>query len=109
MDQLDPLNMLLIFCASLFATGSLTIAIGISYLIGRSMGKNERMIAKQTSELAKKGIADDIAGLVGNASALLHATSEMAKTTRGTGLMLIIFGLIQIVISILLLIYFGFG
>jgi hypothetical protein len=109
MQQFDPIKMLLIFSAGLFASGLVTMLIGIVFLIGRSMGKEVRTIAKQTRELAQKGIADEIAGLVGNASTLLNATSEMAKTNRGTGLMLIIFGFAQIALSAFLLTRFGLG
>lgn len=109
MEHLDPIIMILTFSAGLFASGLITMLIGIVYLISHSMGRDVRTLAKQTRELAQKGLADDLAGLVGNASALLHATSEMAKTNRGTGLMLIFFGLAQIGLSIYLLTHFGFG
>ena len=109
MEHLDPIIMILTFSAGLFASGLITMLIGIVFLISRSMGKDVRTLAKQTREMAQKGLASELAGLVGNASTLLHATSEMAKTNRGTGLMLIIFGFSQIALSVYLLTHFGLG
>jgi hypothetical protein len=69
------------------------------------MGKDLRAITKEASKLAKKGLIDDLSGLVGNASALLTAASDMVKTTAGVGIFLIILGIVQIGTVIGLIIY----
>jgi hypothetical protein len=49
-------------------------------------------LAAQTAQLAKKGIAEDVAGLVGNASTLLSATNELVRTSAGIGVFLAVLG-----------------
>jgi len=90
---------------SLFLLGTVTLVTGIVVLLTRTMGKDLRAITNQTSQLAQKGLIDDLSGLVGNASALLTATSQMVRTTAGIGILLIILGLLQIGTSIGLIIY----
>jgi hypothetical protein len=90
---------------SLFLLGTVTLVTGIVILLTRTMGKDLRAITRQTSQLAQKGLIDDLSGLVGNASALLTATSQMVKTTAGIGILLIFLGLIQIGTAIGLIIY----
>ena len=109
MQTLNPSEMLLVMIAGIFAFGLVSIIMGIFLLIFRSMGRDVRTIAKQTNQLAQKGITNDLAGLVGTASALLTATSEMSKSTRGTGLILIATGLIEIASAAFLLVYIVMG
>ena len=68
----------------------ITRVTGLVVLLPRTMGRDLRAITKQTSQLAQKGLIDDLSGLVGNASALLTATSQMVRTTAGIGILLII-------------------
>jgi hypothetical protein len=103
-NTLDELILNII--TSLFLLGTVTLVIGIIVLLTRTMGKDVRAITRQTSLLAQKGLIDDLSGLVGNASALLTATSQMMRTTAGIGIMLIILGMIQIGTAIGLIIYF---
>ena len=100
-------DLLYIIITSLFLLGTVTFATGIILLITRTMGKDLRVITQQTSELAQKGLIDDLSGLVGNASALLTATSQMIRTTAGIAALLIFLGIIQIATSIGLIIYLG--
>ena len=90
---------------SLFLLGTVTLVTGIVVLLTRTMGKDLRAITNQTSQLAQKGLIDDLSGLVGNASALLTATSQMVRTTAGIGILLIFLGLLQIGTAIGLIIY----
>lgn len=98
-------ELLTIIITSLFLLGTVTFVTGIIILITRTMGKDLSAITRQTSELAQKGLIDDLSGLVGNASALLTATSQMIKTNAGIGILLIFLGLIQIGTSIGLILY----
>ncbi len=90
---------------SLFLLGMVTLATGIVVLLTRTMGKDLRAITKEASNLAKKGLIEDLSGFVGNASALLSATSEMVKTTAGVGILLIILGMIEVAAVIGLIVY----
>ena len=90
--NLDVFDITLIMVVGLFVLGVITLLIGILLLITRSAGKEVRSLAAQTAQLAKKGIAEDVAGLVGNASTLLSATNELVRTSAGIGVFLAVLG-----------------
>jgi hypothetical protein len=77
----------------LFLIGVLTFWIGVFLLVFKAAGKDMRALATQTTRLVQKGLAEDIAGLVGNASILLNAVNEMTRTTTGIGIFLTTIGL----------------
>lgn len=93
--------------AGLFLIGLVTFATGVAVLVFRSIGQDTRTISKQVSVLAEKGVTEDISGLVGNASSLMSATSELIRTSKGIGVFLIISGSISMVIGIALTLYLG--
>jgi len=98
-------TMILFFMEGLlFILGVFMVLVGLAILAKRSFGDEVQALAATTSKLAQKGIADDISGLVGNASALMNALQEMIKTARGIGVFLILTGGIFIASSIYLLI-----
>ena len=74
----------------LFLTGFISLGIGIFILARQAMGKQVQTIAEQTAKLAQKGLAEDISGLVGNASSLLSALEDLIRTTAGIGIILIL-------------------
>jgi len=100
---LDELSYRII--TSLFLLGTTTLVIGVIVPLTRTMGKDLRSITKEASKLARKGMVDDLSGLVGNASALLTASSQMIKTTAGVGIMLIVLGLAQVGTSIGMIVF----
>lgn len=81
----------------LFILGVVTLIVGILLLITRSASKDVRTLANQTARLARKGIAEDVAGLVGNASTLLSATNELVRTSAGIGVFLAILGFLLMI------------
>jgi hypothetical protein len=83
-------DFLLTMATGLFLMGLICLATGIFMLVARAGGQDLRTIADQTTKLAQKGIAEDVAGLVGNASALIDALQQLARTTAGIGIFLII-------------------
>jgi hypothetical protein len=91
-QNLDLYEIKMYMVIGLFLLGIITLIIGIFVLIARSAGKEVRTLATQTAQLAKKGLAEDVAGLVGNASALLTATNELVRTSAGIGVFLAILG-----------------
>ncbi len=75
-----------------FIIGIISFIIGVIILVRRTLGAEVRSIAKQTSLLVKKGLAEEVAGLVGNASALLNATNDLIRTSAGIGVFLTLLG-----------------
>lgn len=96
MDILNPFNMLVIMTVTLFFLGLGTFLIGVFLLALRSTDQELKNIVGQTAQLAQKGIAEDIAGLVGNASNLLDAMNQLIRTNAGIGVYVTIIGLIII-------------
>jgi hypothetical protein len=96
MITITTYDLMLIIIATLFGIGVISTIAGIIILITKSIGKEVSSIAVQTTKLAEKGIAEDIAGLVGNASSLLEAINQLVVNTAGVGVFLTLFGLLMI-------------
>lgn len=92
--NLNIFDIKLLMVVGLFVLGVITLLTGILLLVTRSAGKEVRTLATQTAKLAKKGIAEDVAGLVGNASNLLSATNELVRTSAGIGVFLAVLGFV---------------
>lgn len=93
MWNLPPyLQIQLAMIGGLFLIGLICFIIGVIVLLTRSVGRDIRALVNQTSLLAKKGLAEEVAGLVGNVSALLNATNELIKTTAGIGVFFMLLG-----------------
>ena len=105
MNNLNLPDILLAMTLSLFLIGSVTFVAGVLILLTRSMGRDVREITNHTRKLAQKGLAQDMSGLVGNASSLLTATTEMVRTTAGLGVLLLFLGSIQLAAAIGLALY----
>ena len=91
----------------LFFLGIATTIFGIAVLVTRAVSRDIRTLAKQTTRLVQKGIAEEVAGLVGNASALLDAVNQLTRTAAGVGVFLTLFGLLLIVSASWLVIQFA--
>jgi hypothetical protein len=87
-------DMFLTMGVILFGLGVLAIIIGVFILVSRIFGSDLKVIADQTTHLAQKGIAEEVAGLVGNATSLVTALNELVKTSSGIGMFLIITGML---------------
>ncbi|MGB9639938.1 MAG: hypothetical protein ACPL4H_03445 [Anaerolineales bacterium] len=94
MNNLTPQNLVLAIIVTFFSLGSFSIIAGIVILITRTTSKEIKAIATQTNRLIQKGIAEEVAGLVGQASTLLNSLNELIHTTAGVGVTLIIFGIV---------------
>jgi hypothetical protein len=90
-------ELLLIMCAVLFGAGLLITLTGILMLIFRTSSKEIQTLAAQTTKLAQKGLAEEVAGLVGNASSLMDAVNQLVRTTAGVGVFLTVFGLVMMI------------
>jgi len=74
---------------SVSIAGILCLALGIIIMVRQAINKNIQTIANQTTKLAEKGITDGVSGLVGNASLLIDALNNMAKSNTGIGIFLV--------------------
>lgn len=93
----DAREFIFIIATGLAILGTISIGAGILLLITRATGKAVDTIATQTARLAQKGIAEEITGLVGNASALMDALNQLSRTTAGIGFFLILGGFIMLI------------
>jgi len=109
MNIISQQEMIFIMTAGLFVLGLITFVTGMIILITRSFGKDIRILTQQTAKLTQKGFTEDIAGLVGNASALLSATSELVKTAAGVGVFLTVIGLILMATAVGIVMYTNIG
>ncbi|MBI4927832.1 MAG: hypothetical protein HY835_08700 [Anaerolineae bacterium] len=83
---------ILAMAAVMMILGVISMAAGILVLVFRVSSKDVQKLADQTVRLAQKGIAEEVSGLVGNASALLDALNQLVRTTTGVGVFLVIVG-----------------
>lgn len=87
--------MLLASC--LVILGAAAVASGIFLLVVRASGKSVETIASQATKLAQKGIAEEISGLVGNASSLVESLNQLVRTSAGIGIFLILLGFTMLI------------
>ena len=88
-----------------FIAGLITFWIGVFVLVKLSTNRDLRTIANETSEVAKKGLANDLSGLVGNASSLIAVMNDLIRTQNGIGGFLIVVGVILMITSAGLALY----
>jgi hypothetical protein len=94
MVSFNAQDMLLLMTVILFLMGMAITITGILILIFRAASGDIHTLAVQSTQLAQKGLAEEVAGLVGNASALLLAVDQMVRTSAGIGLFLTVAGLL---------------
>jgi hypothetical protein len=92
--MLNPYSVILIMSITGFLLGLLTFIAGIVILLFRPSNSDVKALITQTTALAQKGIAEDVAGLVGHVSSLLESLNQLVKTTSGVGIMLVILGVL---------------
>lgn len=107
MTVFDIARVLSAMASGLFLIGLITFATGVAILIIRSIGSDTRAISKSIVQITQKGIADDLSGLVDNASSLMAATTNLIQTTKGIGVFLIISGSLFMIFGIILTLYIG--
>lgn len=86
-------NLVVYLIAILFLVGLGTFIVGVYTLTVRAAAAELKTLATQTARLAQKGLAEDVSGLVGNATSLLDAMNQLVRTQRGVGLLLAMLGL----------------
>ena len=94
MFNLSIPDFLLTMATAALILGLISICIGIFVLVSKTVGQDVKAIASQTTKMAQKGIAEDVSGLVGNASTLLSALNDLIRTSAGIGVFLIFVGVL---------------
>jgi hypothetical protein len=90
MLNLSVTDLIQIMAVGLMVMGTISLVAGIVTLVFRVSGKDIHTLASQTLRLAQKGVAEEVAGLVGNASALLEAVNQLVRTSTGVGVFLVL-------------------
>jgi hypothetical protein len=93
--MLTPNNLVMWLGVLLFLLGMVTFISGVAILAWRASGSDVKAVMAQTARLAQKGVAEDVAGLVGNATDLLDAMNQLVYTMRGVGMFLVIMGMLM--------------
>lgn len=106
MFPLSTHDFVMTMAASLFIMGVISVGAGVFILIAKVMSGDLRAITQQTARLAQKGLAEDVAGLVGNASSLIDALNQLLRTSSGIGMFLIMVGFILFSATYYLLVRF---
>jgi len=94
LSSLNPYTIVLLVIAALFVIGLVTFIAGVLVLTLRSASGDIKNLASQTARLAQKGLVDEMSGLVGNATTLVDAMTQLVRTTRGIGIFLSILGMV---------------
>ncbi len=93
MYAINQSDTLLLMAAALFFLGMCTLTMGLFVLVTRTGNRDIKAISSQTAKMVQKGIAEDMSGLVGNASALLDGVQNLVRTATGVGIFLTALGL----------------
>lgn len=106
--SITPEQVFLIMSVVLFILGGGSFLSGMILLILRSQSKELTALSQHTLQLARKGLAEDVSGLVGNASALITAMNDLTKTQSGIGVILLSVGFLVMLASAFLTWYIFF-
>ncbi len=93
MTFVDSHSLIVLIVAMLFLLGMATFIAGVLILTLRAANGDVKALAVQTTQLVQKGPAEEMVGLIGNATDLLDAMNQLVLTTRGIGIFLTIMGL----------------
>ncbi len=99
MTTFTPHTLQIAMTAGAFLLGMVTFSTGVFILVFNIMRRDVKEITGQTARLAQKGLAEEISGLVGNASTLISAVNDMVRTAAGIGIFLSILGLALMALS----------
>src|SRR4030042_2551998 len=107
MNALTLHDIQLIMAGGLFLLGIGTFLTGVLILVAGSWWRDLRTLTAQTTRIAQKGLAEEISGLVGNASVLLTSINDLVHTTTGIGVFLTLIGSILMSVTFWLVLTFG--
>jgi len=94
--EMSKADFMLMLAAIALVLGVMLLFIGVTVMVSRAIGGDIKKIAVHTARMAQKGISEEVAGLVGNASALVDSLNQLIKTAAGIGTFLVIAGMVLI-------------
>jgi len=97
--MITPFNLAVFIIGGFFLLGMTTFIGGILILAFRASGSDVKALAAQTARLAQKGLAEEVSGLVGNASDLVDAMNQLVRTTAGIGIFMVVAGILMMGIA----------
>lgn len=95
MSILNPQTFVVFLVAVVFLMGMATFVAGVLILTLRASNGDVKTLAVQTAQLVQKGLAEDMVGLIGNATDLMDAMNQLVRTTRGVGMFLTLLGMVM--------------
>ena len=99
MIPLSTIDMQMIIATTAYTLGCMCVLLGIFVLVSRGYSKEIRALATHSARLGRKGMAEEVTGLVNSASGLVGALNSLVKTASGAGLFLILMGVGMIAAS----------
>ena len=99
MIPLSTIDMQMIIGVTIFILGCMCVLLGIFVLVSRGYSREIRALATHSARLGRKGMAEEVTGLVNSASELVGALNSLVRTASGAGLFLIILGIGMIAAS----------
>ena len=90
--MLADCNPMMLMMSVLFILGMVAFLAGIGILVSNASGKEVKALNEQAARLVQKGMAETLAGLVGNLANLLDSINQLVRTARGIGVFLTIWG-----------------
>lgn len=88
-------DVIFFMAAVIFLLGATSFVLGMVVLVAKASGRDIETLRNQTSALAQKGIANEVAGLVGTTTALVDAMDQLVRTSRGIGFLLLSIGMLM--------------
>jgi len=74
--------------------GFISFLTGFVVLVTRVLGKGITKIANETQKVIQKGITEEIASIIGNASVLIESLNQLVTTAAGIGVFLMVIGVL---------------
>lgn len=99
MFSLTANDFVLILSGVVVVLGVIAFIIGLFTLAFKVSGGDFSEISTTSAKIMAKGLTDDVADLMGNASVLLESITQMTKTRAGVGMFLIIVSFILFSVS----------
>ena len=90
--MLAECNSGMLMLSVMFFLGGISFLAGVIILILNASGKEVKALSNQAARLVQKGMAESVAGLVGNLANLLDSMDQLVRTARGIGVFLMVCG-----------------
>ena len=92
--MLQPYDFVILVAFLVLLLGMGTFVVGVVILVRTAYDDDLKTMAIQATHLAQKGLAEDVAGLVGNVSTLLDSMNQLVQNRRGVGIVLTVLGIV---------------